>query len=76
MSTGLAEVRKRRGLRQHDVARSMHLTPGRVSQIENGELPGFEVAATLRDVPPTSTITPSPIRRVRRAPATDAAGPE
>ena len=29
----------RHRLRQLEVARSMHLTPSRVSQIENGELP-------------------------------------
>jgi hypothetical protein len=34
------------------------------------------IAATLVEVPPTSTITPSPIRSVRSAPATEAAGPE
>ena len=34
------------------------------------------MAATLVDVPPTSTMTASSTRPVRRAPATDAAGPE
>ena len=34
------------------------------------------IAATFVDVPPTSTITPSVIAPDRRAPATDAAGPE
>ena len=34
------------------------------------------MAATLVDVPPTSTMTPSSMRFDRSAPATDAAGPE
>ena len=34
------------------------------------------IAATFDDVPPTSTMTASPTRSVRSAPATDAAGPE
>lgn len=39
----LAEVRKRRGLTQRQVAQTMGVTVGRVSQIENGELAGIEV---------------------------------
>src|SRR3954452_24829951 len=34
------------------------------------------IADTFDDVPPTSTITASPMRSDRSAPATDAAGPE
>ena len=34
------------------------------------------MAATLVDVPPTSTMTPSSMRFDRSAPATEAAGPE
>jgi DNA-binding XRE family transcriptional regulator len=39
----LAELRKRRGLTQRQVAQSMGVTVGRVSQIENGELAGIDV---------------------------------
>ncbi len=35
----LVDMRKRRGLTQRDVAQAMGVTVGRVSQIENGELP-------------------------------------
>jgi DNA-binding XRE family transcriptional regulator len=39
----LAEMRKRRGLTQRQVAQAMGVTVGRVSQIENGELAGIDV---------------------------------
>lgn len=39
----LAELRKRRGLTQRQVAQTMGVTVGRVSQIENGELAGIDV---------------------------------
>lgn len=39
----LAELRKRRGLTQRQVAQAMGVTVGRVSQIENGELAGIDV---------------------------------
>lgn len=39
----LAEMRKRRGLTQRQVAETMGVTVGRVSQIENGELAGIDV---------------------------------
>jgi DNA-binding XRE family transcriptional regulator len=39
----LAEMRKRLGLTQRQVAQSMGVTVGRVSQIENGELAGIDV---------------------------------
>ena len=39
----LAEMRKRRGLTQRQVAEAMGVTVGRVSQIENGELAGIDV---------------------------------
>ena len=39
----LAEMRKRRGLTQREVAQAMRVTVGRVSQIENGELAGIDV---------------------------------
>ena len=39
----LADMRKRRGLTQREVAHAMGVTVGRVSQIENGELSGIDV---------------------------------
>lgn len=39
----LADMRKRRGLTQRQVAQQMGVTVGRVSQIENGELAGIDV---------------------------------
>ncbi|HEY1972525.1 MAG TPA: helix-turn-helix transcriptional regulator [Pseudonocardia sp.] len=39
----LADMRKRRGLTQRQVAQAMGVTVGRVSQIENGELAGIDV---------------------------------
>jgi DNA-binding XRE family transcriptional regulator len=39
----LAEMCKRRGLTQRQVAQEMGVTVGRVSQIENGELAGIDV---------------------------------
>jgi DNA-binding XRE family transcriptional regulator len=39
----LADMRKRRGLTQREVAQAMGVTIGRVSQIENGELSGIDV---------------------------------
>ena len=39
----LADMRKRRGLTQRQVAQAMGVTVGRVSQIENGELTGIDV---------------------------------
>lgn len=44
----LAEERKRRGLTQRQVADTMGVTPGRVSQIENGDLDANEVATLAR----------------------------
>jgi DNA-binding XRE family transcriptional regulator len=39
----LAELRRRRGLTQRQVAQIMGVTVGRVSQIESGELAGIDV---------------------------------
>jgi DNA-binding XRE family transcriptional regulator len=39
----LAEMRKRRGLTQRQVAQAMGVTVGRISQIENGELAGIDI---------------------------------
>lgn len=39
----LAEMRKRRGLTQRQVAQAMGVTIGRVSQVENGELARIDV---------------------------------
>jgi predicted transcriptional regulator len=39
----LADMRKRRGLTQRDIAQVMGVTVGRVSQIENGALSGIDV---------------------------------
>lgn len=44
----LAEERKRLGLTQREVADLMGVTPGRVSQIENGDLDANEVATLSR----------------------------
>ncbi|MBM0237732.1 helix-turn-helix transcriptional regulator [Micromonospora sp. ATA32] len=44
----LAEERKRLGLTQRQVAELMGVTPGRVSQIENGDLDVNEVATLSR----------------------------
>jgi transcriptional regulator with XRE-family HTH domain len=44
----LAEERKRLGLTQREVADLMGVTPGRVSQIENGDLEANEVATLGR----------------------------
>ncbi|KWV33672.1 transcriptional regulator [Micromonospora rifamycinica] len=44
----LAEERKRLGLTQRQVAELMGVTPGRVSQIENGDLEANEVATLGR----------------------------
>jgi DNA-binding XRE family transcriptional regulator len=44
----LAEERKRLGLTQKQVAKSMGVTAGRVSQIENGDLDVNEVATLSR----------------------------
>ncbi|RAN95402.1 putative antitoxin HigA3 [Micromonospora saelicesensis] len=44
----LAEERKRLGLTQRQVAGLMGVTPGRVSQIENGDLEANEVATLSR----------------------------
>jgi DNA-binding XRE family transcriptional regulator len=41
----LAEVRKRRGLTQQEVADRMGVTKGRVSQIEQGKVSGQDVLA-------------------------------
>jgi DNA-binding XRE family transcriptional regulator len=41
----LAEERKRHGLTQAQLAEVMHVTPGRVSQIERGELATIEAIA-------------------------------
>lgn len=40
----LAELRRRRGLTQREVAQAMGVSAGRASQIENGELAGIESA--------------------------------
>ena len=39
----LAEIRKRRGLTQREVAAVMGVTVGRVSQIESGDIAGIDV---------------------------------
>jgi DNA-binding transcriptional regulator YiaG len=39
----LAEIRKRQGLTQRDVAAAMGITVGRVSQIEAGDISGIDV---------------------------------
>ena len=44
----LAEERKRLGLTQRQVAELMGVTPGRISQIENGDLDVNEVATLAR----------------------------
>jgi len=44
----LAEERKRLGLTQAQVAEQMGVTPGRISQIENGDLDAYEVATLSR----------------------------
>lgn len=44
----LAEERKRLGLTQREVADLMGVTPGRVSQIENGDLDANELATLSR----------------------------
>ncbi|WP_093406612.1 helix-turn-helix domain-containing protein [Micromonospora sediminimaris] len=44
----LAEERKRLGLAQRQVAELTGVTPGRVSQIENGDLEANEVASLSR----------------------------
>jgi DNA-binding XRE family transcriptional regulator len=44
----LAEERKRLGLTQKEVAELMGVTPGRISQIENGDLDVNEVATLSR----------------------------
>nr|WP_255348217.1 helix-turn-helix transcriptional regulator [Parafrankia sp. EUN1f] len=44
----LAEERKRLGLTQREVAELMDVSPGRVSQIENGDLDANEVATLSR----------------------------
>jgi len=41
----LAEERKRRGLTQAQLAQAMSVTPGRVSQIERGELATIDAVA-------------------------------
>jgi DNA-binding XRE family transcriptional regulator len=41
----LAEERKRHGLTQAQLAQAMHVTPGRVSQIERGEVSTLEAIA-------------------------------
>ncbi len=41
----LAEERKRRGLAQSQVAQAMGVSPGRVSQIERGELATIDAVA-------------------------------
>ena len=40
---GLAEMRRRKGLTQREVAEAMGVTTGRVSQIEHGNLSGLDV---------------------------------
>jgi DNA-binding XRE family transcriptional regulator len=44
----LAEERKRLGMTQREVADLMGVTPGRISQIENGDLDVNEVATLSR----------------------------
>ncbi len=44
----LAEERKRLGMTQRQVAELMGVTPGRISQIENGDLDVNEVATLAR----------------------------
>jgi len=39
----LAEIRKRQGLTQRDVAAAMGISAGRVSQIEAGDISGIDV---------------------------------
>ncbi len=39
----LAEVRRRKGLTQREVAEAMGVTAGRISQIEQGDLSGLDV---------------------------------
>lgn len=39
----LAEMRKRRGLTQREVAEAMGVSVGRVSQIESGDISGIDV---------------------------------
>ncbi|MEO3861630.1 helix-turn-helix transcriptional regulator [Acrocarpospora sp. B8E8] len=39
----LAEIRRARGLTQQEVANRMGVTKGRVSQIEQGKISGYEV---------------------------------
>jgi DNA-binding XRE family transcriptional regulator len=39
----LAEIRKRQGLTQRDVAAAMGVTVGRISQIESGDISGIDV---------------------------------
>jgi DNA-binding XRE family transcriptional regulator len=65
----LAEERKGHGLTQAQLAEAMGVTPGRVSQIERGEVATIEALARystskpLADdstSSPTSTTTPSP----------------
>ncbi|RSD13392.1 helix-turn-helix domain-containing protein [Amycolatopsis eburnea] len=41
----LAEIRRGRGLTQQQLAERMGVTKGRVSQIEQGQIAGFEVLA-------------------------------
>jgi DNA-binding XRE family transcriptional regulator len=41
----LSELRKQRGLTQQQVAERMGVTKGRVSQIEQGKIPGQDVLA-------------------------------
>jgi DNA-binding XRE family transcriptional regulator len=40
---GLAEVRRRKGMTQREVAAAMGVSTGRVSQIEHGDLSGLDV---------------------------------
>jgi DNA-binding XRE family transcriptional regulator len=59
----LAEERKRLGLTQRQVAELMGVSPGRVSQIENGDLDVNEVAADhlrLRQRPSADRLKPCP----------------
>lgn len=39
----LADIRRRKGLTQRDVAQAMGISTGRVSQIEHGDLSGLDV---------------------------------
>ncbi|MDQ2810831.1 MAG: helix-turn-helix domain-containing protein [Actinomycetota bacterium] len=62
----LAEERKQRGLIQAQLAEAMGVTPGRVSQIERGELSTIEAIARYvqalggrLDLIATSRTTPS-----------------